>query len=150
MRTPAVATPGADLAPRSDALPRLAVAGLFAVGVLLGALAIPVLAAGGMGLFLQGRVMPRVEVAGVDIGLLTAAEAEARLAKTLPDYAAGSVAITLDGTTTQVPYAQIGTRPRLRGAGRRRHGRGPLRRPVDRRPAAPGQPRGRAPRSPTR
>ncbi len=108
MRTPAVATPGADLAPRSDALPRLAVAGLFAVGVLLGALAIPVLAAGGMGLFLQGRVMPRVEVAGVDIGLLTAAEAEARLAKTLPDYAAGSVAITLDGTTTQVPYAQLG------------------------------------------
>jgi len=108
MRTPVVATPGADLAPRSPALPRLVVGGLFAVGVLLGTIAIPALAAGAMGLVLQGRVMPRVEVAGVDVGMLTAADAQARLAASLPDYTAGSLVLTLDGVTTEVPYAQVG------------------------------------------
>jgi vancomycin resistance protein YoaR len=108
MRNPVVATPGADLAPRSDALPRPAVVGLFVVGVLLAALAIPVLVAGGMGLLLQGRVMPRVEVTGVDIGLLTAAEAEARLVATLPDLTVGSLALTVDGTTTHIAYTDLG------------------------------------------
>jgi vancomycin resistance protein YoaR len=76
--------------------------------ILLAALALPVLASAGMALVLDGRVMPRVAVAGVDIGLLTAAEADARLREALPEIAGGDLAITLDGETTRVPLDRIG------------------------------------------
>jgi len=108
MRSPAVATPGADLAPRAPALPRPVVAALFATGVLAAALAIPAVVAAGMGLALDGRVMPRVSVAGLDVGFLTAAEAEARLRAGLADLASGDLLITLDGTPSAVSFESLG------------------------------------------
>jgi len=108
MRSPAVATPGADLAPRAPALPRPVVAALFATGVLAAALAIPAFVAAGMGLTLDGRVMPRVSVAGLDVGFLTAAEAEARLRSGLADLTTGDLLITLDGTSSAVSFESLG------------------------------------------
>ena len=108
MRSPAVATPGADLAPRAPALPRPVVAALFATGVLAAALAIPAFVAAGMGLALDGRVMPRVSVAGVDVGFLTAAEAEVRLHAGLADLTTGDLHITLDGTSSAVSFESLG------------------------------------------
>jgi vancomycin resistance protein YoaR len=108
MRSPAVATPGADLAPRAPALPRPVVGALFAAGVLAAALAIPAIVAAGMGLALDGRVMPRVSVAGVGIGFLTAAEAEAALRAGLPDLTTGELTITLDGTASTTAFQSLG------------------------------------------
>ena len=114
MRTPAVASPGADVTPRSDilrrlqALPRSVVVALVAAGVVLAILLIPAVVAGGLGLVLDGRVMPSVAVAGVDIGLLTASEAEARLRERLPDITAGQLLVTLDGEATRVPLTELG------------------------------------------
>ncbi len=71
-------------------------------------LLIPAVVAGGLGLVLDGRVMPSVAVAGVDIGLLTAAEAEARLREQLPDITAGQLTVTLDGEATRVPLTELG------------------------------------------
>jgi vancomycin resistance protein YoaR len=76
--------------------------------VLAAALAIPAVVAGGMGLALEGRVMPRVSVSGVGIGFLTAAEAEAALRVGLPDLASGELTITLDGTTTTTSFESLG------------------------------------------
>ncbi|MGH2462681.1 MAG: VanW family protein [Candidatus Limnocylindria bacterium] len=108
MRSPAVVTPGADLAPRAPALPRPVIGALFVAGVVAAALSIPALVAGGMGLALDGRVMPRVSVAGVDVGFRTAAEAEAALRVELADLTTGELAITLDGTATKVAFASLG------------------------------------------
>jgi vancomycin resistance protein YoaR len=114
MRTPAVASPGADVTPRSDiarrldALPRSAVLTVLAAGVFLAMLLVPVVVSGALGIALDGRVMPRVAIAGVDVGLLTAAEAEARLRERLPDITAGNLVITLDGETTRVPLTEVG------------------------------------------
>jgi vancomycin resistance protein YoaR len=114
MRTPSVATPGAelnpgaDLVPRGRTLPPLAIGALVAAAVFLATLTIPAVVAGGMGLALGGRVMPRVSVAGVEVGALTAAEAEARLRELLPDVATGELTMTLDGESTAVPYAVLG------------------------------------------
>jgi vancomycin resistance protein YoaR len=108
MRTPVVATPGADTAARRLALPRPLIAVVFAAGILAAILALPALVAAGMGLLLDGRVMPGVNVAGVDVGLLTAPEAEARLRDSLPDLSSGDLAVTLDGVTTVVPYHEFG------------------------------------------
>lgn len=114
MRTPAVASPGADVKPRSDiarrldALPRSAVLAVLAGGVFLAMLLVPIVVSGGLGIVLDGRVMPRVAIAGVDVGLLTAAEAEARLREQLPDITAGNLVVTLDGETTRVPLTEVG------------------------------------------
>jgi vancomycin resistance protein YoaR len=70
-------------------------------------LAIPTLAAAGMGVVFDGRVMPRVSVAGVDVGLLTAAEAGERLRSELPDLTAGELVITVDGVSTTVPLSRV-------------------------------------------
>lgn len=107
MRSPAVATPGADLAPRAPALPRPVVGALFAAGVLAAALAIPAIVAAGMGLALDGRVMPRVSVSGVGIGFLTPAEAEAALRAGLPDLTTGEMTITLDGTVSTTAFRSL-------------------------------------------
>ena len=114
MRTPAVASPGADVTPRSDiarrlgALPRSAVLAVLAAGVFLAMLLVPVVVSGALGIALDGRVMPRVAIAGVDVGLLTAVEAEARLRERLPDITAGNLVITLDGESTRVPLTDLG------------------------------------------
>jgi vancomycin resistance protein YoaR len=71
-------------------------------------LAIPTMAAAGMGVVFDGRVMPRVSVAGVDVGLLTAAEAGERLRAELPNLAVGDLAITVDGSTTTIPVSRVG------------------------------------------
>lgn len=114
MRSPAVVTPGADLNPGADlvprdrAFPRAVMLALAAAGLFLAMLAIPVVVSGGMGLAFDGRVMPRVAVAGVDVGLLTAAQAEARLRDALPDATDGELVINIDGTATTVPFSTIG------------------------------------------
>jgi vancomycin resistance protein YoaR len=114
MRTPAVASPGADVTPRSviarrlDALPRSAALALLAAGVFLAMLLVPIVVSGGLGIVLEGRVMPRVAIAGVDVGLLNAAEAETRLRERLPDITTGHLVITLDGEATRVPLTEVG------------------------------------------
>ena len=108
MRTPAVASPGAELAPRARTLPRRYRTALLAAGLLGAVLALPFVVAGGLGLLPDGRVVPGVSVAGVDIGLLTATEATERLRVELPNLASGQLVVTLDGTTLAVPYASIG------------------------------------------
>ncbi|HEY7738831.1 MAG TPA: VanW family protein [Candidatus Limnocylindria bacterium] len=114
MRTPAVVTPGADLNPGADlvpgarTLPRAGVVALAAAGLFLAMLAIPVVVSGAMGLVFDGRVMPRVAVAGIDVGMLTAAEAEARLRAVLPDATGGELVLTIDGTSTTIPFSTIG------------------------------------------
>ena len=108
MRTPAVASPGAELAPRARTLPRPVVVGLLSAAVIAVLIAIPAAIAGGLGLALDGRVMPRVSVAGVDLSFLTAAEATARLEARLPDIATGEVVVTLDGTPITISYESVG------------------------------------------
>ena len=114
MRNPAVVTPGADLNPGTDlvppsrTLPRSAVVGLVAAGLLVLALVIPVALSAALGVVLDGRVMPRVAVAGVDVGLLSATEAEARLRALLPDATGGELTITIDGAATTVPFSTVG------------------------------------------
>jgi vancomycin resistance protein YoaR len=114
MRSPAVVTPEAELTPGADrvrrvhALPPLAASALLAAAVFAGFLSIPVLVSAGMGLAFDGRVMPRVEVAGVDVGFLTAAQAEAQLRERLPDLGAGELTIVVDAVPSTVPLARVG------------------------------------------
>jgi vancomycin resistance protein YoaR len=114
MRTPAVASPGAevpagaDVARRLHGLPLPAVAALLAGGLFLAMLLVPILVSAGLGAVLDGRVMPRVSVGGVDVGLLTGVEAEARLRAELPDLASGDLTIVVDGEATRVPLESIG------------------------------------------
>jgi vancomycin resistance protein YoaR len=61
-----------------------------------------------MGVVFDGRVMPRVSVAGVDVGLLTAAEAGERLRSELSDLSVGELVITVDGTSTTIPLRRVG------------------------------------------
>jgi vancomycin resistance protein YoaR len=114
MRSPAVVTPEAELTPGADrvrrihALPPLAASALLAAAVFAATLAIPVLVSAGMGLAFDGRVMPRVQVAGVDVGFLTAAQAEAQLREHLPDLGAGELTIVVDGARSSVPLSRVG------------------------------------------
>lgn len=71
-------------------------------------LAIPALVAAGMGVVFDGRVMPRVSVAGIDVGLLTGSEVGERLRSELPGLSVGDLVITVDGTATTVPLSRIG------------------------------------------
>ncbi len=71
-------------------------------------LAVPVVIAAGMGVLFEGRIMPRVAVAGVEVGTLTAPEAVARLEADLPDLAAGELVITIDGEPATVPLSRVG------------------------------------------
>lgn len=108
MQNPTVAAPRADLAPRAGHPSRPMLVALLAGGLLAALLALAIVVAGGMGVVLQGRVMPFVTVAGVQIGGLTPAEAEARLRAELTDLADGELAVTLDGATTAVTFASLG------------------------------------------
>lgn len=54
-----------------------------------------------------GRVMPSVQVAGVDLGGLDRAAAAAKLEASLPSLATGSLSVTVDGETVQVPFAEL-------------------------------------------
>jgi vancomycin resistance protein YoaR len=82
--------------------------GLVGAALLLLSLLIPVFVSGTLGVVLDGRVMPRVVVAGVDVGFLTAREAEARLREVLPDATGGELTITVDGAATTIPFSSIG------------------------------------------
>ena len=113
MRSPAVVTPEAELTPGADRLrrvhvPPLAAGALLSAAVFAGMVAIPVLVSAGMGLAFDGRVMPRVEVAGVDVGFLTATQAEAQLRERLPDLGAGELTIVVDGVPSTVPLSRVG------------------------------------------
>jgi vancomycin resistance protein YoaR len=79
-----------------------------AAGIVLAALLIPVLVSVGIAVAFDGRVMPRVSVAGVDVGLLTATEVDARLRAELPEVGVGTLVISLDGEATRVPFERIG------------------------------------------
>ena len=76
--------------------------GTLAVGIMLLAaisIAVSVLSA--------GRIMPGVRVAGVEVGGLDRAAAASRLDAGLPSLSAGSVTIRVDGTSVEVPLAEL-------------------------------------------
>ncbi|HTS14827.1 MAG TPA: peptidoglycan binding domain-containing protein, partial [Candidatus Sulfotelmatobacter sp.] len=84
-------------------------------GTLLG-IALALIAASaflvGLSVAYQGRILPGVQVAGIDLSGLDRAGAEARLAAALPPVGAGSLTLKVGGTTT----AQVAT---LASLGRR-------------------------------
>jgi len=54
-----------------------------------------------------GKVLPGVEVAGVPVGGLDKAQAEAAIREALPDPAAGSLRVEFDGETASIPFASV-------------------------------------------
>jgi len=66
-----------------------------------------------IGLSNAGRVMPGVRVAGVDVGGLDRAGAEARLAAQLPSLSAGSATLVVDEIEQVVGYDELGRRYEL-------------------------------------
>lgn len=66
-----------------------------------------------IGLSNAGKVMPGVRVAGVDVGGLDRAGAEARLAAQLPSLSAGSATLVVDEIEQVVGYDELGRRYEL-------------------------------------
>lgn len=66
-----------------------------------------------VGLSTAGRVMPGVRVAGVEVGGLDPAGAEARLAAQLPSLSAGSATLVVDEIELVVGYDELGRRYEL-------------------------------------
>src|SRR5688572_21532524 len=58
--------------------------------------------AAGYGRFHEGRVLPGVEVAGVEVAGLNRAAAEAKLRRALPDLGAGALAVSVDGSESEI------------------------------------------------
>ena len=56
----------------------------------------------------EGRVMPGVSIAGVAIGGLDRASAEARLREVLPRLDTGSLTVTIGGVSQRIGYAELG------------------------------------------
>jgi vancomycin resistance protein YoaR len=56
----------------------------------------------------EGRVLPGVTVAGIPLGGLDRAAAEAALREQLPSLAGGQLSVTVDGVVHHVAYADIG------------------------------------------
>ena len=99
--------------PRRLSLPRLARpswrAGLLGLaGTLLVAALLLTAASLVIGFTSQGLILPRVTVAGVEVGGLSRADAEARLEAALPSLTTGHATVVVDGSETLVPYADIG------------------------------------------
>ena len=55
----------------------------------------------------NGRILPGVSVAGVEVGGLQPAEAERRIRAALPDLSAGGLTVTLGDRTETINYAEI-------------------------------------------
>ena len=81
-------------------------------GLLAGVLLL-VAASLALGIMSADRVMPGVRVAGVDVGGLDRAAAEARLASELPSLSAGSATIVVDEIEERVSYGDLGRRYEL-------------------------------------
>jgi vancomycin resistance protein YoaR len=99
--------------PRRLSLPRLARpswrAGLVGlVGTLLTAALLLTAASLVIGITSQGLILPRVTVAGVEVGGLSRADAEARLEAALPSLSTGQATVAVGGNETVVPYTDIG------------------------------------------
>ena len=84
----------------------------FAAGLIAGLL-ILVGVSVAIGLSNAGRVMPGVRVAGVDVGGLDRAAAEARLAAQLPSLSSGSATLIVDEIEYVVGYDELGRRYEL-------------------------------------
>ena len=55
-----------------------------------------------------GRIMPGVQVAGVSVGGLDRAAAQARLQAQLPSATAGALSVAVDGHQVELPFAELG------------------------------------------
>ena len=84
----------------------------FAAGLIAGLL-ILVGVSLAIGVSNAGRVMPGVRVAGVDVGGLDRAAAEARLAAQLPSLSSGSATLVVDEIEYVVGYEELGRRYEL-------------------------------------
>jgi vancomycin resistance protein YoaR len=84
----------------------------FAAGLVVGLLLL-VGASLAIGLSNAGRVMPGVRVAGVDVGGLDRAAAEARLAAQLPSLSTGTATLVVDEIEHVVGYGELGRRYEL-------------------------------------
>ncbi len=87
-----------------------------ALGLLAGLVAGALLLIGAslaIGIANSDRVMPGVRVAGVEVGGLDAAAAEARLAATLPSLSSGSATVVIDEIEHVVAYEELGRRYEL-------------------------------------
>ncbi len=78
------------------------------LGTLLVAFMLLASASIAVSVFSAGRIMPGVRVAGVSVGGLDRAAAQARLQAELPSATAGALSVQVDGETVQVPFAQLG------------------------------------------
>ena len=99
--------------PRRLGLPRLARpswrAGLVGLaGTLLAAALLLTAASLAIGITSQGLILPHVTVAGVDVGGLSRADAQARLEAALPSLTTGRATVVVGTTETVVPYSDIG------------------------------------------
>lgn len=56
----------------------------------------------------EGRILPGVSVAGIEVAGLSRGAAEARLRQSLPSLSGGSLSVAIDGRTEQIPYAEFG------------------------------------------
>ena len=56
----------------------------------------------------DGRVLPGVSVAGIDIAGLSRNAADAKLRQALPSLSGGSLSVDIDGQTETIPYADFG------------------------------------------
>ncbi len=93
----ALGTPSGRRAALVGLLATLAVALLLVIGASLA-----------VELISRGAIMPRVSVAGVDLGGLTRSEAADRLDAALPSLSSGTATVVVDGQPMSVPYARIG------------------------------------------
>jgi vancomycin resistance protein YoaR len=56
----------------------------------------------------DGRILPGVTISGIDVAGLTPAQAQQKLAGTLPDVSAGTLLLTVGSVHDQIRYAEIG------------------------------------------
>jgi len=100
-------------APETLAVGSRLVRGRFLAAFAFGLLGILAIAAGAMAAFeraYEGRILPGVRAAGVDLAGLTPDEASGRLLAARADLAEGEVVLDVDGTPISLGYADLGRR----------------------------------------